>query len=88
MVFLINMIFRIIFFILISFQLLANGCKKPQMPSIEEWNSWLNNIKLEAIKEGISKETVYKELEGRLPQKKIIFYLDLIKNCFMILKVL
>ena len=70
MVFLINMTFRIIFFILISFQLLANDCKKPQMPSFEEWNSWLHNIKLEAIKEGISKETVYKELEGRLPQKK------------------
>ena len=58
MVFLINMTFRIIFFILISFQLLANDCTKPQMPSSEEWNSWLNNIKLEAIKEGISKETV------------------------------
>ena len=66
------MTFRIIFFILISFQLLANDCKKPQMPSIEEWNSWLHNIKLEAIKEGISKETVYKELEDKLPQKKII----------------
>ena len=66
------MTFRIILFFLISFQLLANDCKKPQMPSIEEWNSWLNNIKLEAIQEGISKETVYKELEGRLPQKKII----------------
>ena len=66
------MTFRIIFFILISFQLLANDCKKPQMPPIEEWNSWLHNIKLEAIKEGISKETVYKELEDKLPQKKII----------------
>ena len=66
------MTFRIIFFVLISFKLLASDCKKPQMPSNEEWNVWLNNIKLEAIKEGISKETVYKELEGRLPQKKII----------------
>ena len=42
------------------------------MPSIEEWNVWLNNIKLEAVQEGISKETVYRELEDRLPQKKII----------------
>ena len=66
------MTFRIIFFILISFELLANDCKKPEMPSNEEWNVWLNNIKSEAIQEGISKETVYKELEGRLPQKKII----------------
>ena len=66
------MTFRIIFFILISFKLLANDCKKPQMPSFEEWNIWLNNIKLEAIKEGISKKTVFKELEGRLPQNKII----------------
>ena len=39
------MTFRIFFFILISFQILAKDCEKPQMPSIEEWNNWLNNIK-------------------------------------------
>ena len=66
------MTFRIVFFILISFELFANDCKKPEMPSNEEWNVWLNNIKFEAIQKGISKETVYKELEGILPQKKII----------------
>ena len=66
------MTFRIIFFILISFELFANDCKKPEMPSNEEWNVWLNNIKSEAKEEGISKETIYKELEGILPQKKII----------------
>ena len=54
------MTFRIVFFILISFELFAGDCKKPEMPSNEEWNVWLNNIKLEAIQEGISKETVYK----------------------------
>ena len=66
------MTFRIVFFILISFELFAIDCKKPEMPSNEVWNVWLNNIKSEAIQEGISKETVYKELKGILPQKKII----------------
>ena len=42
------------------------------MPSESEWNDWLDNIKIEAINEGISPETVNKELLNVKPQKKII----------------
>ncbi len=66
------MTFRIILFILFSFKVSANDCVKPQMPTEDEWNKWLNKTKLEAIREGISKDTVYRELKVIKPQKKII----------------
>ena len=66
------MIIKIIFFIFISFNLLANNCTKPNMPSNEEWDNWLSNIKIEAINEGISKKTVEQSLKNIKPQKKII----------------
>ena len=42
------------------------------MPSIEEWNIWLKNIKIEALKEGITENTIDEELSNIQPQKKII----------------
>ena len=64
--------FSLIIILLLSFNVFASDCKKPQMPSVSEWNDWLDNIKTEAINEGISVETVNKQLLNVKPQKKII----------------
>tara|TARA_B100000029_G_scaffold515367_1_gene621996 strand:+ start:1420 stop:2451 length:1032 start_codon:yes stop_codon:yes gene_type:complete len=66
------MTIRIILLLFFSFPLFAADCKKPSMPSVDEWKQWLENIKLEAITKGISKETVFRELKNVKPQKKII----------------
>tara|TARA_Y100001970_G_scaffold69243_1_gene88334 strand:- start:12186 stop:13244 length:1059 start_codon:yes stop_codon:yes gene_type:complete len=66
------MIFKLIFLLFISFNLLAKDCEKPNMPSEKEWDNWLNNIKIEAIELGINKEIVLNTLANVQPQKKII----------------
>ena len=66
----------ILFFFLIlfySFNSMAVDCKKPQMPSLKEWESWLIDIRNEAKKEGISEKTINQELKFILPQKKNYF---------------
>ena len=62
--------FLIIFFI--SFSLNAKDCAKPIMPSFDQWSKWLNDVKIEAISLGISKNTVENELTNVEPQSKII----------------
>ena len=57
---------------LISFHLSAGDCSKPTMPSKQEWQEWLSEIKLEALNLGISSKTINKELKNVEPQKKII----------------
>ena len=42
------------------------------MPSSEEWQVWLSEIKKEALKEGISQNIIDAELSDVTPQKKII----------------
>ncbi len=62
--------FLIILFL--SFKVIAKDCEKPKMPSIVEWNDWLDNIKIQAIQNGISEPTVSKYLKNVTPQSKII----------------
>jgi len=62
----------IFIFSFFSLSLYASECKKPSMPSNEEWNIWLKNIKIEALKEGITENTIDEELSNIQPQKKII----------------
>ena len=62
--------FLLIFFI--SFSLNAKDCTKPNMPTSEEWDKWLNNVKKEALTLGISKEVIESELSVIKPQSKII----------------
>ena len=62
--------FFIVFFI--SFSSFAKDCAKPIMPTVDQWNKWLNDVKIEAISLGISKNTVEKELTNIEPQSKII----------------
>ena len=61
-----------IFTIIFSFQILAKDCTKPTMPSLEEWNIWLSEVKKEALSLGISQKTIEKELNNIKPQEKII----------------
>ena len=64
-----------LFFIItvfVSFNVLSADCKKPVMPSNDEWQNWLSEIKKEALKEGISQNTIEAELSDVTPQKKII----------------
>ena len=42
------------------------------MPTDEEWNNWLNNIKQEALERGISQNTISNNLNDVKPQSKII----------------
>ena len=62
----------IVFFIFISFKSYATDCEKPKMPTDEEWNSWLTNIKQEALERGISQNTISNNLNDVKPQSKII----------------
>jgi hypothetical protein len=41
--------FLIILFL--SFKVIAKDCEKPKMPSIVEWNDWLDNIKIPSYSE-------------------------------------
>ena len=49
-----------------------NACEKPTMPSTTEWNTWLEDVKKEAISNNISKLTITQYLSNIKPQKKII----------------
>ena len=57
---------------LLTSSLYAADCNKPIMPTPLEWSDWLNNVKLEAISLGISREVIENELTGIEPQPKII----------------
>ena len=57
----------IVITIFVSFNLQAADCEKPKMPSDEVWNTWLEDIKLEAIQLGITKKTVIKYLKNIKP---------------------
>ena len=52
--------------------ILAKECKKPLMPSEQEWQNWLSETKKEALKIGISELTILNELSTVKPQSKII----------------
>ena len=56
----------------LSFNSLASDCVKPTMPTDEEWNEWLTNIRIEALEKGISKEIIQSQLKNVKPQSKII----------------
>ncbi len=65
-------IFIYLFFISYSFSIFAQDCSKPTMPSDDEWQKWLLEVKLEAKTLGISDNTINQELKNVKPQKKII----------------
>ena len=58
--------------IFLSLSSIAADCLTPSMPLFDEWNNWVNEVKIEALSKGISKETIDSELINIKPQKKII----------------
>ena len=74
----------IIIVIFLSFNLNATDCEKPKMPSDEIWNSWLEDIKLEAIQLGITKKTVSKYLKNILYSRIFIYFSVFSLNSFLL----
>ncbi|OUW95115.1 MAG: hypothetical protein CBD97_03395 [Pelagibacteraceae bacterium TMED237] len=62
----------LLIFTFFTFELFAKNCEKPNMPTDQEWNIWLDKIKLEAIAKGIREQTVLNNLNNVKPQSKII----------------
>ena len=67
-----NYLLSLITLILFTFNIHATECKKPLMPSDEEWENWLSKTKKEALEYGISEDTISNELTSIKPQSKII----------------
>ena len=56
----------------IFFSFTVKACEKPTMPSVDEWNIWLAEVKKEAASKGISQKTIKEYLSDVKHQKKII----------------
>ena len=67
-----NFFIPLIFLFMISFNAFTADCSKPIMPSSNAWQTWLSEVKKEALTKGISKRTIDLELLNVQPQKKII----------------
>ena len=61
-----------IFFVFSFNTLFASDCKKPTMPSDEDWLSWIEEAKLLALNAGISQSTIDNELNNVKPASKIL----------------
>ena len=64
------MLLKYFFIIIIFFTLTSKACEKPTMPSESEWNNWLDDVRKEAIDNGISIQTIDLHLSDVKPQKK------------------
>jgi membrane-bound lytic murein transglycosylase B len=62
----------LISFLFLNSFLLGKECVKPAMPTFNEWNKWLEEVRVEALSLGISDKTINNELLGIEPQSKII----------------
>ena len=66
------MFLKYIFILIIFLASSLKACEKPKMPTNEEWNSWLIDVRLEAKEKNISDKTINLYLSNVKPQKKII----------------
>ncbi len=66
------MFFKYLFIFIIFLTSSLNACEKPKMPTISEWNNWLNDVRIEAKEKNISDKTINLYLSNVKPQKKII----------------
>ena len=66
------MFLKYFLFIIIFFSTTLKACEKPTMPSENEWNNWLQEVRKEALDIGISDKSVSLYLSDVKPQKKII----------------
>lgn len=65
-----NILFLLLFFLYPTIGF--SECAKPEMPSENEWNEWLNKTSNEAIEYGINKSLLDKEFFIQKPLPKII----------------
>ena len=61
-------------FIIIFFATTVNACEKPTMPTEDDWNNWLQEVREEALDIGISNKSVTLYLSDVKPQKKKLYY--------------
>ena len=66
------MFLKYFLFIIIFFATTLKACEKPTMPSQDDWNNWLQEVRKEALDIGISHKSVNFYLSDVKPQKKII----------------
>ena len=66
------MFLKVLLTLFFLFSSALKACEKPTMPSAEEWNKWLIEVKKEAIIKGISQNIISQYLSNINPQKKII----------------
>ena len=66
------MFLKYFLFIIIFYATTLNACEKPTMPSEDDWNNWLQEVRKEALDIGISNKSVNLYLSDVKPQKKII----------------
>ena len=66
------MFFKYFLFIVIFYTASLKACEKPTMPSENDWNNWLKEVRKEALDVGISVKSVNLYLSDVKPQKKII----------------
>ena len=66
------MFLKYLFILIIFLTSSLNACEKPKMPTNDEWNNWLIDVRLEAKEKNISDKTIKLYLSNVKPQKKII----------------
>jgi len=65
-------LFIYLFIYFLTTDSIAVDCSKPVMPTDNEWQTWLDDIKIEAESYGITKQTINRELSNLQPKSKII----------------
>ena len=66
------MFLKYLFILIFFFSYSLKACEKPKMPTISEWNTWLEDVRKEAKEKKISDKTINLYLSNVKPQKKII----------------
>ena len=66
------MFLKYFLFIIIFYSATLKACEKPTMPSENDWNNWLQEVRKEASDYGISDKSITLYLSDVKPQKKII----------------
>ena len=66
------MFLKYLFILIFFFSYSLKACEKPKMPTISEWNTWLEDVRKEAKEKNISDKTINLHLSNVKPQKKII----------------
>ncbi len=80
------MFLKYFLFIIIFLTTTINACEKPTMPTEDEWNNWLQEVRKEALDIGISNKSVNLYLSDVKPQKKLYYEIDVNQSLQLLLK--